>query len=377
MKGKERRSQVWRDRLNVSGCVTALYKEAEPGPGPAGMFRDIVMAKPTLHTVAAHAGVSIATVSKVVNGVRQGISEATLEKVQASVRLLGYRPNRAGRGLRTLRRSIVGMAIVDPSPTFLADPFTTQLVAGLSNHLSDRGFGLLLHGIKPGQVRESFLVKESVVDGLCLLLSGPVGQRQEKARMFADLGQPIVVFQETPIDGLADACFIGQDDAAGAEALADLVLKRQPKTALIVIPETVWPAIDIRLRTLLKALAGVATTVLRCDESDPDAIAGAIAAHIEGQGLPDVLLGGNDRIASVALRQLRVRGVRVPEDVGVTGFNAFPSSDYAGLNLTTVRSAAYALGELGGQQMLERLQSGRFDAARHTLAVELVPGGTL
>jgi len=335
------------------------------------------MAKPTLHTVAAHAGVSIATVSKVVNGVRQGISEATLEKVQASVRLLGYRPNRAGRGLRTLRRSIVVRAIVDPSPTFLADPFTTQLVAGLSNHLSDRGFGLLLHGIKPGQVRESFLVKESVVDGLCLLLSGPVGQRQEKARMFADLGQPIVVFQETPIDGLADACFIGQDDAAGAEALADLVLKRQPKTALIVIPETVWPAIDIRLRTLLKALAGVATTVLRCDESDPDAIAGAIAAHIEGQGLPDVLLGGNDRIAAVALRQLRVRGVRVPEDVGVTGFNAFPSSDYAGLNLTTVRSAAYALGELGGQQMLERLQSGRFDAARHTLAVELVPGGTL
>ena len=122
------------------------------------------MAKPNLHTVAAHAGVSIATVSKVVNGVRYGIAEATLQRVLASINELGYRPNRSGRGLRMLRRSIIGMAIVDPSPTFLADPFTTNLVAGLSNYLSDRGFGLLLHGIKPKQVEASFLVKDQMID---------------------------------------------------------------------------------------------------------------------------------------------------------------------------------------------------------------------
>ena len=337
------------------------------------------MSKPNLHTVAAHAGVSIATVSKVVNGVRYGISEATLEKVLASVRELGYRPNRAGRGLRTLRRSIIGMAIVDPSPTFLADPFTTNLVAGLSNYLSGQGFGLLLHGIKPRQVDESFLIKETVVDGLCLLRSGSAEQRAETTRLFADLGHPMVVFQEKPSGTLADACFVNQDDGAGATALAELILKRQPRTALIVIPEIAWPAIDLRLDAFSRALdeASVTTTILRCDENDPDAIARGIEHRIETSGLPDVILGANDSIAVVAMRLLQARGARVPEDVGVTGFNAFPSNDYAGLNLTTVRSVAYALGELGGRKMLDRLQADRFEAREYTLPVQIVPGATV
>jgi len=336
------------------------------------------MAKPNLHTVAAHAGVSIATVSKVVNGVRYGISEATLEKVLASVAELGYRPNRAGRGLRTLRRSIIGLAIVDPSPAFLADPFTTNLVAGLSNHLSERGFGLLLHGIKPGQVDASFLVKETVVDGLCLLLSGSSEERRDTTRLFVGLGQPLVVFQEAPSESIADACFVNQDDGAGATALAHQVLRRGPKTALIVIPDIVWPAIELRLAAFSRILesAEVAVTVLRCDESNPDAIADTIGAHIDTAGRPDVILGANDNIAIVAMRLLQARGARVPEDVAVTGFNAFPSNDYAGLNLTTVRSAAYALGELGGRLMLERLETEGFEKREYTLPVQIVPGAT-
>src|SRR3546814_1855135 len=94
-------------------------------------------------------GSSDLTVSKVINQITMGVAPSTRERVEAAVRHLGYRPNRVGRGLRTLRRSIIGMAIVDPSPSFLADPFTTNLVAGLTNHLSSRGFGLLLHGVKP------------------------------------------------------------------------------------------------------------------------------------------------------------------------------------------------------------------------------------
>jgi LacI family transcriptional regulator len=131
--------------------------------------------------------------------VRYGISESTLERVLAAVRDLGYRPNRSGRGLRTLRRSIIGIAIVDPSPTFLADPFTTHLVAGLSNYLSGQGYGLLLHGIKPKQVDASFLVKENVVDGLCIVLSGSPQLRRQNTKLFNTLSHPMVVFQDSCI----------------------------------------------------------------------------------------------------------------------------------------------------------------------------------
>ncbi|WEK50086.1 MAG: LacI family DNA-binding transcriptional regulator [Candidatus Kaistia colombiensis] len=337
------------------------------------------MAKPNLHTVAAHAGVSIATVSKIVNGVRYGISEATLEKVLASVQELGYRPNRAGRGLRTLRRSIIGMAIVDPSPTFLADPFTTNLVAGLSNYLSEQGFGLLLHGIKPKHVDASFLVKENVVDGLCLMLSGSAQLRLQNTRLFSTLSHPMVVFQDHAAEGIPDACFVNQDDAGAARELARQVLARKPRTALIVIPDIFWPAIELRLEAFWQTLkpAGVATKIIRCDESNPMAIARAIEDAIERTGLPDVIIGANDKIAIVALHLLEERGARVPEDVAVTGFNAFASNDYAGLDLTTARSPAYEMGELGGKLLLERLEAGRFEKQEYTLPVRIVPGATV
>lgn len=337
------------------------------------------MGQPNLHTVAAHAGVSIATVSKVVNGVRSGISPATVARVQASIRELGYRPNTAGRGLRTLRRFIIGMAIVDPSPTFLADPFTTNLVAGLSNYLSEQDFGLLLHGIKPKQVEASFLVREAVVDGFCVMLSGSAQSRRSNTRLFADLNQPVVVFQGKPEGDMADACFVNQDDFAGAAELANQILLRKPGTALIVIPDIFWPAIELRLEAFWQVLKRerVSVKIARCDENSPDAIARSISDHIDRVGLPDVIIGANDRIAIVALRLLGARGIRVPDDVAVSGFNAFEPASYSGLTLTSVRSAAYELGELGGRLMLERLKRGRFEQAEYTLPVSLVRGSTV
>lgn len=337
------------------------------------------MEKPTLHTVAAHAGVSIATVSKVVNGMRYGISQKTLARVQASISELGYRPNRAGRGLRTLRRFIIGMAIVDPSPTFLVDPFITYLVAGLSNYLSDQGFGLLLHGIKPKQVEASFLVRETVVDGFCIMLSGSALSRRINTELFANLNHPMVVFQDKPVSGLADTCFINQDDTAGANELARHILLRKPKSALIVIPDIFWPAIELRLEAFWQTLKQqhVSAKIIRCDESKPDSIARSINDHIERSGLPDVIIGANDKIAIVALRLLSERGARVPDEVAVSGFNAFEENSYAGLTLTSARSPAYDLGELGGKLLLERLRNGHFEKTEYTLPVTMVRGSTV
>ena len=158
--------------------------------------------RPTLHVVAARAKVSTATVSKVVNGVVAGISAETRRQVETAVRETGYRPNRVGRNLRTQRHGAIGLAIVDPSPRFLADPFTTNLVAGLSNELSTNGIGLLLHGVRPGRLSECSLIRNAEVDGLCLNLSGARPDRIAAMRLAADLGQPIVVIQDRPVADL-------------------------------------------------------------------------------------------------------------------------------------------------------------------------------
>lgn len=333
---------------------------------------------PTIHAVAARAGVSTATVSKVINQITVGVGEATRQRVEAAIRELGYRPNRTGRGLRTLRRSTIGMAIVDPSPRFLADPFTTNLVAGLTNQLSSRGFGLLLHGVQPHELQASFLIRESEVDALCVMLSGSRRDRLGYMRLLADLRQPFVAFQDLPVRSMRDACFVRQDDKAGAVALASHLLKRRPKRVTLVAPRVSWPAVEQRIsgfRSTFEA-KGVALELMECDETDTEAIVRTVDARLDRGRRPDLLIGLNDQIALAAIRALRARNLRVPDDVGVAGFNAFPFAAFADPPLTTVRSVAYELGAAGAEILLDRLDRGGFRVRDHVIPVTLVPGST-
>ncbi|MCJ8144235.1 LacI family transcriptional regulator [Ancylobacter sp. A5.8] len=332
--------------------------------------------RPTLHTVAAAAEVSIATVSKVVNGITAGVSEATRLRVENAIQQLGYRPNRLGRGLRTLRHSAIGMAIVDPSPTFLTDPFTTNLVAGLANVLSQHGFGLLIQGVKPGQLEQSLLVKRSDVDGLCTLCCGTPRERRAIVRLLASLGQPLVAFQEAPDAEVPDTCFVRQDDRSGGAALGRRILARGSKRVSLFIANVTWPAVEERILGLRSVLApaGVMLNITTCDDSRIDDITRAVASHIDREGLPDALVGQNDQIALAAMKLLKSRGLIIPHEVTVYGFNGFAFSAFADPSLTTIRSPAYELGVAGGELLLERLDAGRFSVMERTLPVTFIPG---
>lgn len=337
-----------------------------------------MLKRPTIHAVADLAGVSTATVSKVINQITAGVADSTRRRVEAAIHELGYRPNRVGRGLRTLRRSIVGMAIVDPSPRFLADPFTTNLVAGLTNHLSSHGFGLLLHGVKPRELRSSFLVRESVVDALCVMLSGSRRERLGYMRLLAELGQPFVAFQDLPVASIGDACFIRQDDKAGAARLAEHLLKRRPRRAAMVVSNVSWPAVEQRVsgvRAVFQA-NGVVLDLVTCDETRTDAIVSAVSDYLDRSGPPDLVIGLNDQIALAAIQVLKRRSLRIPRDVGVSGFNAFQFAGFVHPPLTTVRSPAYELGQAGAEIILDRLDTGRFRTREHVVPVVLVPGSS-
>lgn len=339
------------------------------------------MAKPpNIHAVAARAGVSTATVSKVVNQIQVGMSAATRARVEEAIQELGYRPNRVGRGLRKLRRSIIGVAIVDPSPSFLADPFTTNLVAGIGNHLSAQGYGLLLHGIKPHELKSSLLVRESEVDALCVTLSGSRRERLGYIKLLAELGQPFVAFQDQPVASAADACFVRQDDRAGAVSLARHILeKRRVKKAAMFVSALSWPAIEQRIAGFREVFDGKKITLdlVRCDETRSESIAAAAEAALARGALPDLFIGQNDQVALTVLQVLKRHNIRVPGDVGICGFNAFPFSGFSDPPLTTARSPAYELGQLGAEVILDRLETGRFNKKEHVLPVSLIAGASV
>ncbi len=333
----------------------------------------------TLKTVAEQAKVSIATVSKVVNGINKGISAETVARVQRIIRELNYRPNRSGRQLRTQRNYIVGMAIVDNSPTFLTDPYTTHLVAGLSNFLGNHNYGLLLHGIEPASFEKSFLLKESVVDAICLMLSGPIAQRRRYLDQVLASGHPVVVFQEKPEKTLTDCCFINQDDQGGAETLALKIVARNPKRVFILTPQLQWHAIEARVKGLRKVLDKHKCNyqIISSDENRQQSIQQALDAAMATHGRPDVVIGTNDRLAYVAYRHLTDNGHRVPEDIGITGFNAFDTTAALLPVLESVQSPAYTLGQTGGAALLARLENGRFEFDTLVLPVVPVTGTTL
>ena len=97
-------------------------------------------ARVTLMDIASAAGVSATTVSNVANGRLELMSAATRVRVEAAIRELNYRPNEGARNLRLSQSGAIGLIIVDESPRFLADPMTSNIVAGMSNHLSANGY---------------------------------------------------------------------------------------------------------------------------------------------------------------------------------------------------------------------------------------------
>lgn len=102
----------------------------------------------------------------------------------------------------------------------------------------------------------------------------------------------------------------------------------------------------------------------------------AVARYLETHPLPEAIVGGNDSIATAAMLHLFDKGLRVPDDVRVVGFNGFEAHRYSRPRLTTVLSVPYELGERAGRAMLQRLENGSFEVSEYILPVAFAPSLT-
>jgi LacI family transcriptional regulator len=335
--------------------------------------------QPTLRAVAHEAGVSVMTVSNVVNERFDMMSADTRARVEDAVARLGYRRDVSARGLRLARRFTVGVILVDPSPIFMADPFITQVVAGLCNVLGARGFSVTIAGTSAERLDDVVFLRSSATDALCVMLSGPPAVRKRCLRTIARAKQPTVVIQEDCRADGEHVCSVRQDDEGGGEALGKRILAKGARQLVILVPSLPWPAVQSRARGIRKAAArfrNARVAVVECGDEQFLTTQTALDRHVALHGLPDAIMGANDQMGIAALKWLRTRGLDVPRDVLLTGFNAFAFWQYSDPVLTTVRSPAYELGEASGREVLAHLARGRFDAADTVLPVTLVPGAT-
>jgi LacI family transcriptional regulator len=332
----------------------------------------------TQRDVARAAGVSLMTVSMVLNSKDQAITQETRGRVKNAIEALGYRPHFNARSLRLAKRFSICMLVVDSSPTFLADAFTTYLVAGLCNYLSANGYSLTLQGIHQDRIADALAIRNIGADGLCVFLSGPAQERQNYLELLRGIGEPTVLFQETLDPGAGDFCCIRQDDAGGADVLARHVLSKGARKLIMLVAGREWPAISERERGMRRALAATepraSLEVVSCGAEDFDATQSALARYVDKFGLPDAIFGTNDQMAIAAVKWLASRNVKVPDQVRVAGFNAFEFRRYSALEITSIRSPAYEMGQRGGEEMIRRLSRDAFSALEILLPTRFEPG---
>ncbi|MFE3450534.1 LacI family DNA-binding transcriptional regulator [Nonomuraea sp. NPDC059194] len=293
------------------------------------------MKRPTLEAVAARAGVSRATVSRVVNGqatVAPHIRDAVLRAVDE----LGYVPNPAARSLVTQRTDSIALVFSEP-PTrvFSEDPMFSTVIRSASAELeaADKQVVLMLTSSAKSHARIERYIASGHVDGVMLISmhgSDPLPAAIARMRVpVVSYGRPAV-----PID----IPFVDNDNVGGAaEAVRHLVASGRRRIATIAGPQDMIAGLD--------RLAGYRDVLRDSDRRSIVAIgdftreSGAIAMRqlLEDDPGLDAVFCGNDLMAVGALQALRQAGRRVPDDVAVVGFDDIEAAKYTDPPLTTVR----------------------------------------
>jgi DNA-binding LacI/PurR family transcriptional regulator len=318
------------------------------------------------------AGVSAATVSRVVNNNPRVNPEIRLAVNQAIERL-GYVPNRAARSLMTRRTDSIGVVIRETAGRLFGDPYFGQLMLGISEEASaaERQLVLLAAPTTEAATRVEQYVVGRHVDGVIVV--GPHGGDQLPARL-ARRRVPVVV-NDRPIDG-ARVSYVDSDNHAGARlAVEHLVAGGRRRIATIHGTLELASGED-RLVGYREALATAGLSVDATLESDGDfspVRAGqAMRELLTRRSDLDAVFVASDSMAVAALRVLRDAGCRVPEDVAIVGFDDSPVAAETSPALTTVRQPIEAMGRAMVRQLLRQIDHPEEPAQRIVFATELI-----
>ncbi|MFV2194815.1 LacI family DNA-binding transcriptional regulator [Nocardiopsis sp. LOL_012] len=311
--------------------------------------------RPTLEMVAQRAGVGRGTVSRVINGSEQ-VSPRTREAVRNAIAELGYSPNQAARTLVTRRTDTVALVISERRDLLFTDPYFADIVHGVSSVLSERDLQLLLTTARTEAEhrRTGDYLSGSHVDGALLVSlhrDDPLPQRLEEA------GVP-VVHGGQPHSTAQPALYVVDVDNVGGGRTATryLVGSGRRRVATISGPQDMSAGVD-RLTGYRLELeeAGIAPDDGLIVEGDFSVEGGARAMErmLDAGQRPDAVFVASDMMAVGALRVLRERGLRVPEDVAVVGFDDTPMAQHSDPPLTTVRQPVERMGREMARLLVE------------------------
>ena len=287
----------------------------------------------TVKDVARRARVSPKTVSNVMNGIVP-VSAPTRLRVEQAMQELDYVPNLSARGLRNGRSGVIALALPD-----LATPFSAEIAQNIVEVAHEQGWSVQIEETGSDPQREHELMtraRSNLIDGLIL---NPVVLDESAVKVGVAL-PPVVLLGEVTQE-LADRVYVDSFAAARDMTLA-LAKPGRRRIAVLGINKTRQSATSIQRRQGYEAaLAELGipldeSLLISCGQWTPGSAAESLMHYLESNPLPEALFCFTDSLAIGALNALWKKGVRVPDDIAVAGFDDVMDGRYAVPSLTTV-----------------------------------------
>jgi LacI family transcriptional regulator len=320
----------------------------------------------SIREVAALAGVSVGTVSNVLNR-PDVVAELTRSRVQAAIKSLGFIRNESARQLRAGRSRIIGLVVLD-----VANPFFTDVARGVEDEASESGLAVILCNSDDQQAKESGyleLLEEHRVQGILIT---PVSGADERLTRLQRRGTPVVLVDSRSPSG--GQCSVSVDDVLGGDlAVSHLLEAGHKRIAFVGGPMSIRQVADRRdgaLRALERAngtaegLQVMETPALNVPAGQQ---AGAALAEFPAGTRPTAVFCANDLLALGVLQEMTARRIRVPESIALVGYDDIDFAAAAAVPLSSVRQPRHQLGRSAAQLLIDETVGGEAHQHRQVI----------
>ncbi|SFS13662.1 transcriptional regulator, LacI family [Microbacterium sp. cf046] len=322
-----------------------------------------------IRDVAERAGVSVGTVSNVLNH-REKVSPDAVRRVREAIEELGYVRNDAARQLRVGRSSTVGLVVLD-----VRNPFFTDLARGAESEAARHGLSVILGNSDEDVEREAGyldLFEEQRVRGILISPYREVGPQLRRLR---ERGTPAVLVDRRSEDELFSS--VSLDDEMGGRLAAEHLIQTGRRWILFTGgPFDIRQIVDREAgaRRAVEAAAGVTwETVPTPAASVADGRAtGELIAARAPEDRPDAIFAANDLVAMGVLQGLAGHGIRVPEEIAIIGFDDIDFASAAVVPLSSIRQPSQLMGETALRILLSEIDDPDGDAQQVVFEPELV-----
>lgn len=287
----------------------------------------------TIRDVAKLSDVSVATVSRALNNSGY-VSKSARQKVNSAVKELNYFPNEVARSLYQKQSNFIGLLLPD-----ITNPFFPTIAKGVEDSVNKRGYSLLLGNVEEDPKKEEEYLKIFAQNNIAGVISAVQGNNKKIQNI------PVVFLDRV-------------DDYSGGQLAAEAIIRRDPKKVIIMVGPKDVAGANIRLVGSEKVLQEnkIAYDLFQTDSYQTDYAEKTALRFFENNCDVDSVIASNDVYALALMKEAIKRGLKIPKDFQVIGYDDMPFSRMMYPGLSTIAQPAYEIGYQGAELLCDILE---------------------